>query len=673
MTQTASVYLAETSIGRKLERARDELLDLSARNRLLNMPRHSRTARTIEAVDEKSAEVYRLLVKESKAFTFLSGRAQKGSTQGEDTDEIEELAQPDDDSRDDRGVLNRHADTKLQTRLTPAGLQKRLLDLFLDARILEDEQGVNILYLALGTLRWLDPHDKELVRYAPLVLIPVALERASAKERFRLKWRQEDCSANLSLEAFLDRIHLLKLPQFAAGDDFDYIDYVTGLADVVAMKEGWSVQPDDIVLGFFSYAKFLMYRDLDPANWPVNGKLTEAGLIRALLDDGFPKQADSIDDETALDELIRPSEMRHIHDSDSSQVMAAHAARAGESLVVQGPPGTGKSQTIANIIGEAVADGKTVLFVSEKMAALDVVKRRLDYAGVGDACLELHSNKANRRILLEELRRTWELGVPKGPPANVADAALESSRDLLNRHVRRLHREIPANGLTPYEVIGQLARIQRRAGAGVDLRLAAAACWSAEGRRERSGLLQEITHWIEAEGRPSDQAWWCVELESILPPEANRVCQTAAELSNSLKKIIEEQAELAHDLDVDAPKSFRDFGSIALRAERMSTAPLSVGVGLGATEWDRTDDVAGLMEVGARFADLTSGLRGRVSMNGWRDEYRHRTLNNDVVARTLEIRMVRKGGTLDQLIPQLIMRGRIRFAPPSGSQRTLRT
>ena len=173
-----------------------------------------------------------------------------------------------------------------------------------------------------------------------------------------------------------------------------------------------------------------MYRDLDPANWPVNGKLTEAGLIRALLDDGFPKQADSIDDETALDELIRPSEMRHIHDSDSSQVMAAHAARAGESLVVQGPPGTGKSQTIANIIGEAVADGKTVLFVSEKMAALDIVKRRLDYAGVGDACLELHSNKANRRILLEELRRTWELGVPKGPPANVADAALESSRKI---------------------------------------------------------------------------------------------------------------------------------------------------------------------------------------------------------------------------------------------------
>lgn len=450
---TESIFLADSSIARKLERARDELLDLSVRNRLLNMPRHSRTARTIEAVDEKSEEVYRLLVREGKVFTFLPGRAQKPTPNEEDEDEIEELAQPNDDSRDDRGVLNRHADTKLQTRLTPAGLQKRLLDLYLDARTLEDEQGVNILYLALGTLRWVDPHNKDMIRHAPLLLIPVALERASAKERFRLKWRQEDCSANLSLEAFVDRVHLLKLPPFAVGDDFDYADYVACVADVVTTKEGWFVQPDDIVLGFFSYAKFLMYRDLDPANWPEGGKLTETALIRTLLQDGFSEEGERIDDEAPLDEAIRPADMRHIHDSDSSQVLAAFEAREGKSLIIEGPPGTGKSQTIANIIGEAVADGKTVLFVSEKMAALEVVKRRLDQAGVGDACLELHSNKANRRILLEELRRTWALGAPKGPLTDVADAGLKRSRDVLNQHALRMHKVHLESGLTAYQVI----------------------------------------------------------------------------------------------------------------------------------------------------------------------------------------------------------------------------
>jgi hypothetical protein len=100
-------------------------------------------------------------------------------------------------------VANRHADTRLQTRLTPAGLQKRLLDLFYDARTLEEEQGVNILFLALGTLRWIDPNNPANVRFAPLILVPVSLERGNAAEKFKLKWRQEDVSSNLSLEAYL--------------------------------------------------------------------------------------------------------------------------------------------------------------------------------------------------------------------------------------------------------------------------------------------------------------------------------------------------------------------------------------------------------------------------------------------------------------------------------------
>jgi hypothetical protein len=114
-----------------------------------------------------------------------------------------------------------------------------------------------------------------------------------------------------------------------------------------------------------------------------------------------------------VDDHIAPSEMLHIVDADSSQTLAIHEARRGRDLVIRGPPGTGKSQTIANIIASAVADGKTLLFVAEKMAALDVVKRRLDQAGVGDACLELHSNKSNKRSVLAELQRTWDLGAPR--------------------------------------------------------------------------------------------------------------------------------------------------------------------------------------------------------------------------------------------------------------------
>jgi hypothetical protein len=321
-----SIFQSTLPLEAKLERARMELLDLSARNRLLNIPRSSKNLRTIEIVDEKSSEIFRLLVRENRTFTFVPGRASKAEgTHGTDIDseEILDLAQPD-DGVNGRGVLNRHADTKLQTRLTSAGLQKRLLDLYADARTLEEEQGVNVLFLALGTLKWIDPLNAENIRYAPLVLVPVSLERGTAAERFNLKWRQEEQAANLSLEAYLDRVHALRLPAFEAGDDFDPTAYMEAVSTVISLKEGWAVMPDDIVLGFFSFAKFLMYRDLDPEVWPREGRLTDLPLIRSLLVDGFPHREGMIPDDASIDSLISCAEMRHIVDSDSSQTLAVH-------------------------------------------------------------------------------------------------------------------------------------------------------------------------------------------------------------------------------------------------------------------------------------------------------------------------------------------------------------
>ncbi|AOD15118.1 DNA helicase-like protein [Xanthomonas fragariae] len=151
-----------------------------------------------------------------------------------------------------------------------------------------------------------------------------------------------------------------------------------------------------------------MYRDLDPQNWDALGGLDAIPMLRGVVQDGFPG-ASLTDENSELDHIIPPERMRHVVDCDSSQALVVHDVLQGNNILVQGPPGTGKSQTIANIISGAVAEGKRVLFVAEKMAALAVVKRRLDHVGVGVACLELHSNKANKRSLLEELRQTLHL------------------------------------------------------------------------------------------------------------------------------------------------------------------------------------------------------------------------------------------------------------------------
>ena len=610
-----SIFQSNLPLATKLERARTELLDLSARNRLLHIPRFSKSAKTIDVVDEKSVEIFRLLVRETKPFTFLAGRPDKagGATAEEPEDEDfsdVDLAQPEDNEINDQGVFLRHADTKLQTRMTPKGLQKRLLDLYHDARTLEEEQGVNILFLALGTLNWVDPNKKENIRHAPLILVPVSLERGTAGEKFRLRIRAEDLLSNLSLEAYLDRVHALRLPAFDGGEEFDPAAYFAAVKDAISTKPDWSVEPDNIVLGFFSFAKFLMYRDLDPENWPADSKLTDQAMVRALLAEGFERSEPLTDEDQPIDTHIGPGEMLHIVDSDSSQTLAVQEVRKGRDIVIQGPPGTGKSQTIANVIASAVADGKTVLFVAEKMAALDVVKRRLDQAGVGDACLELHSNKANKRTLLEELRRTWELGPPRGEYPDSLIAKLTETRNLLNGHATRMHVSHSPSGLTPYEVLGQLTRLKQQGQGPVQFELDAPTSWTRDDFMARARLLRELTERIDEIGQPDQHPWNGVGLEVVLPTEIERLVPQMDTLRQRIDALRQESARLSALLEeVCAPATLHEVSRLRHLAGILATAPDFSAEAFNSTVWESgLNDIRDLLKQGAAFAQAAVEL-----------------------------------------------------------------
>lgn len=625
-----SIFQSNLPLATKLERARMELLDLSARNRLLNIPRSSKSTKIVEVIEEKTSEVYRLLVKEGRTFTFLPGRSAAGQDKKdgeagaqaveseEEVDEVAELEQPIENAVDEQGVLIRHTDTKLQTRLTSKGLQKRLLDLYFDARTLEEEQGVNILFLSLGTLKWVDPKDITNIRYAPLILVPVSLERGSAGEKFKLKWRQEDQAPNLSLEAYLDRVHTLKLPPFDQGDEFDPAAYLAAVAEAVSLKQDWKVMPDDMVLGFFSFSKFLMYRDLDPEVWPENSKLTDQSLVRSLLADGFPHTDGLIPEDASIDQHIAPQDMVHIVDSDSSQTLAVHDVRAGRNLVIQGPPGTGKSQTIANVIASAVADGKTVLFVAEKMAALDVVKRRLDRAGVGDACLELHSNKTNKRVLLEELRRTWELGAPQGDSGSTLSSRLQTARDELNSHASRMHVRHSYAGLTPYQVVGQLTRLRQGGHPPASIRLEKPENWSIDDLKARETLISEIAERVDDIGLPKAHPWRGIGLQSILPIDLERLVKRISGLLATMRDLEAERVKVAADLKAQPAVSMADFEPIASLAKRVAGAPDLTSVSFAATTWSEEKDLIELLiKAGLDYAKLASDLTGNVTEDAW--------------------------------------------------------
>ncbi|MCM2475673.1 DUF3320 domain-containing protein [Rhizobium sp. CG5] len=614
-----SIFQSNLSVEAKIERARTELLDLSARNRLLNVPRFSKSAKTIDIVGEQSSEVFRILVADGKAMTFLAGAKGRESKDGEDADELIELALPDDDERDESGRLIRHRDTKLQTRMTPNALQKRLLDLYFDARTLEEEQGVNILYLGLGTLKWIDPNNAENVRYAPLILVPVVLERGSAAERFKLRARQEDFASNLSLEAFLDRVHKIRMPEFEASDDFNFASYIQQVEAAVSIKPNWSVQSDDIVLGFFSFAKFLMYRDLDPGLWPAGAKFTDRPLITSLVSHGFSRSDALLPDDEKIDAHISPSEMTHIVDADSSQTVAIHEARRGRDLVIQGPPGTGKSQTIANIIAAAVADGKTVLFVAEKMAALEVVKRRLDQAGVGDACLELHSNKANKRAVLAELQHVWELGAPKGEQADAFDRRLLEARDGLNAHPERIHRIYGPYELTHYQVVGHLSRLRRIGMPPSDIEIAGAPGWIPEARERITSVLSELAQRIDDIGLPSQHAWYGVGLTGITPLDLERLTKRLADASSDLNALRGSMNGVTDALHQATATSVTDFGKVGLLSDRIAACPDEISSeALAAEVWTSShQDIANAVRDGHEFLRLSGQVDAVMTASAW--------------------------------------------------------
>ena len=534
----------------RLLRERHVLLDLSTRNRLLNLPLRTTNVRTLEIVDEKAAEVFRRL-NDGKAMTFLPGVEI-------DETATEEMIGPQPD--DANGTLAaRHTDLRLQTKLASEGLQKRLFDIWYDARTLEQEQGVNILYLALGLLRWYDDDKSTTPRYAPLVLLPVALERSTASDKFRLKGRGEPPSPNLTLQARMRADFALTVEDFPDEDEVDLSAYAARVADTVKAHKRWEVLPDAMVLGFFSFAKFLMYRDLDPTTWPTEEGIAENPLIRALLHDGFEPDISIVGEADDIDEILPPAGRKHVVDADSSQTVAIAEAVAGRTLVIKGPPGTGKSQTITNIIAGAVAAGKKVLFVAEKMAALDVVHRRMQHVGLGPLVLELHSNRVSKRAVLEELKRTKD-APPVPPPADLAGLGrLEDLTQTLNLFANRLHDRIDPSGLSPQDILGRLARWRQAGEPGRETPLIGAAAWTAEDAANRRDLAEDMAERLAGLEPIAANPWRGVNADAFDPSETDSLMREALTAHDELLSAVELSKVVTNILGAPQPVIVADL------------------------------------------------------------------------------------------------------------------
>lgn len=443
-----------------------KLLDLSKRNRALNFQVNK--VSTVTIVNELPVEIYRLLYLLRKALKFKS--INEPITQDENgTNEAQNLfdeAENSDSSPtvyplfsiyETENLTNNQTDDFLQTNASPEKLDKSLRRIEEQSRSIIEEQGVNALFLALGMLHYKESKDSEVFYKAPLILVPVELSRKSASEGFTVKATDDEVIVNPSLVEYLQRNYAITLPEIDCADEnYDLQKFFQTVNEAIAMHSEWQITTE-IYLALFSFQKLVMYKDLEKNTAKINSHNIFNQIINKQGDTyiGLPEGIREI----SLDKNFAPENCMQVVDADSSQLRAIATVSQNYDLVLEGPPGTGKSQTITNLIAQALSTGKTVLFVAEKMAALEVVYRRLCAVGLGEFCLELHSTKANKRSVMQDLRTTLDASLQRVEINESSTQRLPVVRELLTAYIKAVHQLYGALNLSPYRIYGELDKV----------------------------------------------------------------------------------------------------------------------------------------------------------------------------------------------------------------------
>lgn len=446
------------SIREQIELWKTQLLDLSRRNRLL----HVRIGQPglIDLLYPSAQQLFDDLVRRRKRLPFvdplpLEERLAAVGSQEPVTGATVRLGQI---------AAPQVQAGRLVSDLAPEVQVRRLYNLRLKARQALTDQGINLLYVAFGFLEWYTPQEPETIWRSPLLLVPVEIQRASLGSEFALRMLDDEIVLNPTLVHKLRQDFNIRLPDVPLdSDDLELNTLFEQITSIVKEQFDWDVVPD-VCLGLFSFSKLLMYNDLrritpTAETHPILKRFARDSAQNVGVSDDEAESVHVLPDSLLVQDAQRPpEEVFQVLDADSSQLEAIAAAREGLSFVLQGPPGTGKSQTITNIIAECLAQGKRVLFVSEKMAALQVVYERLRECGLSEFCLELHSHKASKRAVLDSLAAV--LDAPLAPnPSHFPYGELRSVREQLDAYAKALHTPLGALGWTPYTVYGRMAAL----------------------------------------------------------------------------------------------------------------------------------------------------------------------------------------------------------------------
>lgn len=599
-----------------LDNLRRRLLDLTARNRLINF-RHTKTS-SLRVIDELPDQLVETLLAETE-IRFIPvpepTQEQLNETGYIKIDEKsrQEIRLRKNPNAEDWALylgletsyevpipsgtnsVQKHTDRAMQTLLFLYEMEARLRSLCQKAESVIEETGSNILYLTFGFLEWFEVNNSSSAHIAPLFLVPVRLKKGQLNREtkayeYTLSYSGEDIIPNLSLREKLRVDFALELPDLDESTRPEV--YFEAVLEVIRNNQPrWQLHRY-ITLALLNFSKLLMYLDLDPDRWPKERQITQHPVVARFLSGFGSDQNDEKNEALGFEGEYPIDELEDIHnkyplidDADSSQHSALIDAVNGKNLVIEGPPGTGKSQTITNLIAAAMAQGKKVLFVAEKLAALEVVKRRLDTAGIGNFCLELHSHKSQKRKVLDEVDESLKKKGRYRKPSDIeADITrFEELKKALKDHVELINQSWKNTTKTPHEIFMSATRY--REALGVNPEKFHPDSYNGDNfnpitQRRSKDLVVAFTNVykaIEAQldcGTLHQHPWYGVQNSKLQIFDSDRVMMALTSWQNSLANLNFLESYLAEVLGCEpsaVPDSLADLEQLTLDLERLPT------------------------------------------------------------------------------------------------------
>jgi len=552
----------DEDLDRKIERWKRELLDTGKRNKMINFRETKRA--TLRILEPEATELFNKLAFSDKPLTF-----QKPINKDTDLRTYSMIALMETLSY----TLNVQVGD-IKTAGTIIEREKTLKNLRSKAKLAQEEQGTNILYLCFGFIYWRE-HNRESSPWfkAPLLMMPVTLGLKSLSSPYTLSRYDDEIEVNPTLDYLFNTEYHIDLPTFELKNRQSIEEYFAQIEEIVD-KRGWKVVRE-VNLGLLSFLKISMYHDLNNnrermLNHPVLRAM--AGDRHAIGD--LPAQAEHFDFDG-----VKPDEWHEVVDSDSSQEEAILLSKLGVSFVMQGPPGTGKSQTITNIIAEALADGKKVLFVSEKAAALQVVLKRLTEVGLDDFCLSLHNYKANKKEIIDSI----------GANLSLEDEYIDSSalreltelfhdRAFLNDYAGELHKPIAPLDQSVYMVFGRISKLEKATVLEFSLDKPTEIT-----KEQYASILYCVSAFEKAlhnmEGKLSANPWFGTKATSSGQTYKMQLLHDTEGLSASLRRIESLSGSIASQLGAGEARSFAEARRLLDISSVISTRPSYINNG----------------------------------------------------------------------------------------------